>query len=289
MSDVRLLSDTLYALPIQWNCATTSKAIGRKCIHYMLDLEDLAVDRLSIGTIFELSAKCIASKNRSLGVSSLDTGVERSGARLKPRLLDGSQLRLLDGSQPRLLDGSQPRLLDGSQPRLFDGSQPRLLDGFQPRLPDGWPGIVKTAHKSSAGGGGGAGGKRPLEALPPPQLAPFNMEQFLHILEVLGTQIMATIKGNWIDLYRPAETTPSNQIDSHDLSEIGNCNVIPRAIWTVDKYLVPLELLTVYEKWDFVSYEDSIFMLHGGIIVPELFKKTVLETLCNGYPGVWTM
>ena len=59
--------------------------------------------------------------------------------------------------------------------------------------------------------------------------------------------------------------------------------------WTVDKYLVPLELLTVYEKWDFVSYEDSIFMLHGGIIVPELFKKTVLETLCNGYPGIWTM
>eukprot|EP00731_Ephydatia_muelleri_P000715 Em0001g715a len=72
-----------------------------------------------------------------------------------------------------------------------------------------------------AGGGGGAGGKRPLEALnvmikkqalqlttgfitplPPPQLAPFNVEQFLHILEGLGTQIMATIKGNWIDLYR---------------------------------------------------------------------------------------
>ena len=60
-------------------------------------------------------------------------------------------------------------------------------------------------------------------------------------------------------------------------------------IWTVDKYLVPLELLTVYKKWDFESYEDSIFMLYGRIIVPELFKKTVLETLCNGYPGIWAM
>eukprot|EP00731_Ephydatia_muelleri_P000733 Em0001g733a len=108
-----------------------------------------------------------------------------------------------------------------------------VTNPFFAKALDHWPHIIKAGdHTSSiangAGGGGGAGGKRPLEALnvmikkqalqlttgfiaplPPPQLAPFNVEQFLHILEGLGTQIMATIKGNWIDLYRNFLTSPN--------------------------------------------------------------------------------
>ena len=53
--------------------------------------------------------------------------------------------------------------------------------------------------------------------------------------------------------------------------------------------MVPSELLTFYEKWDSVSYEDGILMWQGRIIVPETFRKTILETLHDGHPGIWAM
>eukprot|EP00731_Ephydatia_muelleri_P000728 Em0001g728a len=77
---------------------------------------------------------------------------------------------------------------------------------------------------------------------------------------------------------RPAETTPSNQIDSHDLSEIGNCNVIPRIVqkdsvrdivqW-VSRCLDHTTALKVYP-----SVPSS---LHQGV-------KTKLKTITDALP-----
>ena len=59
--------------------------------------------------------------------------------------------------------------------------------------------------------------------------------------------------------------------------------------WPIDKRLIPSGLCTFYEKRDTLSFEEGILLWQGRIIIPDIFRKTVLSMLHDGHPGIWAM
>ena len=66
------------------------------------------------------------------------------------------------------------------------------------------------------------------------------------------------------------------------------CSYVERG-WPQDRARIPEHCVTFYEKRESLSFEEGILLWGGRIVVPEVFRKKVLQTLHEGHPGIWAM